>query len=148
MNLTMSDNKSVKANPQAKPSQRRKAANDSSLKGAEKASQKRKNSGVSAWQTFKEGRSMSLSFFKRNGWLILLAMAAVIWLISQRYSNQSRMEEIKNLEKELRRAESRKLDAKAEYMSLIRESRMRELMEKNNLTISYQEQPPYILNKE
>lgn len=109
---------------------------------------KRRKNRSGLWHTLKDGRSMSLTFFKRNGWLILLAMVAVIWLISQRYSNQSRMEEIRGLEKELRRAESRKLDAKADYMSLIRESRMRELMEQNNLTISYQEQPPYILSAE
>lgn len=122
-----------------KPAARRRTA----AKEPEKAPKKRRRSGL--WYTIKDGRSMSLTFFKRNGWLILLAMVAVIWLISQRYSNQSRMEEIKGLEKELRRAESRKLDAKAEYMSLIRESRMRQLMDSNNLRISYQEQPPYIL---
>lgn len=112
------------------------------------AAAKRRRKGTGVWYMVKNGRSMSLTFFKRNGWLIVLAMVAIIWLISQRYSNQSRMEEIRGLEKTLRRAESRKLDAKADYMSLIRESRMRELMERNNLTISYQEQPPYILPSE
>lgn len=121
-----------------RPQQRRRASDADS--GNKK---KRKRTGL--WYVIRDGRSMSLTFFKRNGWLILLAMVAVIWLISQRYSNQSRMEEIKGLEKELRRAESRQLDAKAEYMSLIRESRMRQLMDSNNLRISYQEQPPYIL---
>lgn len=126
------------SNSAAKSPRRRQRASESKQNG--------KKTGV--WRTIKDGRSMSLTFFRRNGWLILLVIVAVIWLISQRYTNQSRMEEIKSLQKELRRAESRKLDAKAEYMTLIRETRMRELMERNNLHISYQEQPPYILPAE
>lgn len=124
---------------------KKKASGSSKPQNDSKKDKKRKKKGNDVWYTIKSGQSMSLTFFKRNGWLILLVVVAVIWLISQRYSNKSRMEEIKALEKELRLSESKMLDAKAEYMSLIRESRMKELMESNNLRISYQEQPPYIL---
>lgn len=108
---------------------------------------RRRRKGLGAWYMLKDGRSMSLTFFRRNGWLILLAVVAVIWLISQRYSNQSRMEKIKSLEKELTRAESEKLDAKADYMSLIRETRMRELMQQKRLDLQYQETPPCVITK-
>lgn len=124
------------------PSPRRKSA---AKKAGQTPDRRRRHKGLGAWYMLKDGRSMSLSFFKRNGWLILMAMVAVIWLISQRYSNQSRMEHIKGLQKELRRAESEKLDAKADYMSLIRETEMRRLMKENNLNLDYQEQPPYVL---
>ncbi len=136
------DIKRVKSSGKGKASR----SGRSSKKKNTVAKRHKRKSGI--WNTVKDGRSMSLTFFKRNGWLIVLAMVAVIWLISQRYSNQSRMEEIRGLEKELRRAESRKLDAKADYMGLIRERRMREFMQLNNLRISYQEQPPEILPSE
>lgn len=131
------------------PKKERKKGVAKAKTGKESKTSKTKNvSTPGLWRTIRDGRSLSLTFFKRNGWLILLAMVAVIWLISQRYTNQSRMEEIKRLEKELRRAESAQLDAKADYMSLIRESKMRELMERNNLSISYQEQPPFVLSSD
>ncbi len=121
---------------------RRRAA----LTPEEKKRQRRKALGF--WYTFKDGRALSLAFFKRNAWLILLTMVALVWLMSQRYSNQSKMQEIKTLEKELRRAESDELDAKAEYMSLIRENEMRKLMDKAGLDLDYQEKPPYVVAAE
>lgn len=130
------------ATPTAK---RRGSTQATAAKKVKKGTARRRS--PNAWNRIRDGRSMSLTFFKHNGWLILLAMAAVIWLISQRYSNQSRMEQIKALEKELRRAESQKLDAKAEYMSLIRESEMRRLMQDKGLNLDYQERPPYTLTK-
>jgi hypothetical protein len=109
------------------------------------AAKRKKKNNRNLWRTFKDGRALSLSFFKRNGWLIILVMVAVIWLISQRYSNQSKMQQIKQLERELKHAESDKLDAKSDYMTLIRENEMRTLMRENHLDLDYQEQPPYII---
>lgn len=148
----MTDSKTISntGSKEAKPRKTRKTSARKKAKGkgdeALTAATRKKNFNL--WSTFRDGRSLSLTFFKRNGWLILLAMVAVIWLISQRYTNQSRMEEIKKLEKTLRKAQSQHLDAKAQYMSLIRESRMRELMKENGLELSYQEQPPYILSSD
>lgn len=90
---------------------------------------------------------MSLTFFRRNGWLILIVVVAAVWLTSQRYSNQTRMEKIKGLEEELTKAESQMLDAKSEYMGMIRETKMIELMKEKKLDLQYKEAPPYVITK-
>lgn len=108
---------------------------------------KKKKNNRNPWYTFKDGRSMSLTFFRRNGWLILIVVVAAVWLTSQRYSNQTRMEKIKGLEEELTKAESQMLDAKSEYMGMIRETKMIELMKEKKLDLQYKEAPPYIITK-
>lgn len=114
---------------------------------ARETGKRTRKQGLQAWHVFKDGRSVSLTFFRRNGWLIIISIVTVIWLMSQRYTNQSSMQNIKSLEKELRRSESEKLNAKAEYMSLIRETEMRKLMQRNRLNLDYQDRPPYILTE-
>lgn len=108
---------------------------------------KKKKNNRNPWFIFKDGRSMSLTFFRRNGWLILIVVVAAVWLTSQRYSNQTRMEKIKGLEEELTKAESQMLDAKSEYMGMIRETKMIELMKEKKLDLQYKEAPPYIITK-
>lgn len=108
---------------------------------------KKKKNNRNPWYTFKDGRSMSLTFFRRNGWLILIVVVAAVWLTSQRYSNQTRMEKIKGLEEELTKAESQMLDAKSEYMGMIRETKMIELMKEKKLDLQYKEAPPYVITK-
>ena len=58
------------------------------------------------------------------------------------------MLEIKNLTTELKHAESEKLQEKAAYMSLIRETEMKRLVENKGLGLQFQEQPPYELETE
>lgn len=97
--------------------------------------------------TLREGRPLSVDFFKRHAWFILIAMVAVIALIGQRYTNKSKMREIKSLDKELAFERSQQLNEKALYMSLIRENAMRDLLRKKNLDLDYQEQPPFELHR-
>lgn len=89
------------------------------------------------------GRSISVEFFKSNAWLILIIVVAVIALIGLRYKTKTKMEEIKRLNTELARAESDKLQAKSQYMSLIRETEMRRMVREKGLPLEFQEQPPY-----
>ena len=58
------------------------------------------------------------------------------------------MMEIKKLNIELKQAESSKLQEKAAYMSLIRESEMKRLVEDKGLGLQFQEQPPYEVDME
>ncbi len=91
------------------------------------------------------GRSLSIEFFRANAWLMFLFVVAIIALIGLRYKTKTKMGEIKQLTIELQRAESRKLQEKSLYMSLIRESEMVKMVREKNLNLEFQEQPPYEL---
>lgn len=89
------------------------------------------------------GRSISVDFFKNNAWLLVIIVVAVIALIGLRYQTKTKMQEIKKLNAELSRAESYKLQEKAAYMSLIRETEMRRMVREKGLSLEFQEQPPF-----
>lgn len=91
------------------------------------------------------GRSLSLEFFRHNAWLLMLIVVAIIALMGLRYKTKTKMEEIKMLTVELQRAQSSKLQEKAAYMSLIRETEMKKLVEEQKLGLQFQEYPPYEL---
>lgn len=91
------------------------------------------------------GQTVSLQFFKRNAWLLVSLLVAVVALMGLRYKTKTKMYEIRNLERELVKAESEKLREKASYMSLIRESEMQRMADERGLGLSFQEQPPYRL---
>lgn len=110
------------------------------------AKKKKENKGVYSWvNEFRYGRSISVEFFKSNAWLLLIIVVAVIGLIGLRYKTKTKMSEIKRLNTELARAESNKLQEKAAYMSLIRETEMRRMVREKGLPLEFQEQPPYEL---
>ena len=115
-------------------------------KGATEA--KPKGNGYSWVNELRYGRSISVEFFKSNAWLLLIFVVAVIALMGLRYKTKTRMEEIKRLNVELQRAESAKLQEKASYMSLIRETEMRRLVKEKGLPLEFQEAPPYQLETE
>lgn len=89
------------------------------------------------------GQSISIEFFRKNAWLLVLLLVLTLSLMGIRYRTKTRMLEITRLEKELNQAESEKLHEKASYMSLIRETEMMRLVQKNGLGLQFQEQPPY-----
>lgn len=109
---------------------------------------KPKGNGYSWVNELRYGRSISVEFFKSNAWLLLIFVVAVIALMGLRYKTKTRMEEIKRLNVELQRAESAKLQEKASYMSLIRETEMRRLVKEKGLPLEFQEAPPYQLETE
>lgn len=97
---------------------------------------------------FRYGRSISVEFFKNNAWLLVIIVVSIIALIGLRYKTKTKMSEIKKLNTELARAESEKLQEKAAYMSLIRETEMRRMVQEKGLPLEFQEQPPYeIINE-
>lgn len=91
------------------------------------------------------GRSLSLEFFRHNAWLLMLFVVAIIALMGLRYKTKTKMEEIKRLTVELQRAQSSKLQEKAAYMSLVRESEMKKLVDQQGLGLQFQEYPPFEL---
>lgn len=90
----------------------------------------------------RDGRTISIEFFKRNAWLLLVIMTAIISVMGLRYRTKTRMSEIKQLNVELQRAESEKLQEKASYMTLIRETELTKMMSEKKLGLRYQEEPP------
>lgn len=83
------------------------------------------------------GQSLSVEFFKRNAWLLMILIMAMLSLMGLRYKTKTRMEEIKRLTTELQIAESSKLQEKAAYMSLIRETEMKRLVEEKGLGLQF-----------
>ena len=98
-------------------------------------------------RTVGEGRLLSVEFFRRHAWLILIAVVVVLGLIGQRYTNQSKRQQIKRLEAELATVKSEQVACKSAYMSLIRENEMRRLLRENHIDLDYQEQPPFVITR-
>ncbi len=99
-------------------------------------------------EDLREGRAVSLEFFKRNAWMIIAIITALIGVMGLRYRTKTRMSEIKQLHRELQRAESEKLHEKAWYMTLIRETELTRLMNEKKLGLRYQEEPPVVIEYE
>lgn len=99
-------------------------------------------------QDVRYGQSLSLEFFRQNAWLLMLFVVAIIALMGLRYKTKTKMEEIRALNIELQRAQSSKLQEKAGYMSLIRETEMKKLVDEKRLGLEFQENPPFELEVE
>lgn len=107
---------------------------------------KKKNHNNQRWVSdFYYGRTLSMEFFRTNAWLLIIFVVIVLALMGLRYDTKTKMKEIKNLTTELERAQSYKLQEKAAYMSLIRETEMKKLVEEKGLGLEFQEIPPYTL---
>lgn len=114
----------------------------------EKNKKQKKNPGGSSWvNELRYGRSLSVEFFKQNAWLLLIIVVSMLALMGLRYKTKTKMAEIKKLNIELQRAESEKLQEKASYMSLIRETEMKKMVHERGLNLEFQEQPPYELSE-
>ncbi len=97
----------------------------------------------SIMRDLRSGRTISYEIFRRNAWLMVALIIVVLSLIGMRYKTKTNMQVIKQLEIELERAKSLKISEKAQYMTLIRESEMKELVRKRRLNLEYQDKPPY-----
>lgn len=124
-------------------------------KGTDETKKKKKGFGSAVTSQVKrnteelrEGRAVSLEFFKRNAWMIIAIITALIGVMGLRYRTKTRMSEIKVLNRELQRAESEKLHEKAWYMTLIRETELTRLMTEKRLGLRFQEEPPIVIECE
>lgn len=87
------------------------------------------------------GQSVSLDTFRRNAWVLVPVILILIALMGLRYKTKSKMEQIRTLNTELQRSESAKLQEKAQYMSLIRETEMLRMVEEKHLGLVFREEP-------
>lgn len=109
---------------------------------------KRKGLGGSSWvQDIRYGQSLSVDFFRKNAWLLVILLVVILSLIGLRYKTKTKMQEIKLLTDKLELAESEKLQEKAAYMSLIRETEMKRMVAEKKLGLIFQEQPAYELEE-
>ena len=99
-------------------------------------------------EDLRDGRAVSIEFFKRNAWMIIAIITSIIAVMGLRYRTKTRMSEIKQLSRELERAESEKLHEKAWYMTLIRETELTRLTTEKRLGLRYQEEPPVVIECE
>ena len=121
-------------------------------KGTEEKNKKKRGFGATVTNTVKrntedlrDGRAVSIEFFKRNAWILIAILTALIAVMGLRYRTKTRMTEIKQLNRQLERAESEKLHEKAWYMTLIRETELTRLTTERRLGLRYQEEPPVVI---
>lgn len=113
-------------------------------KKEDKKAGKKRGFGSSSWvQDIRYGQSLSVDFFRKNAWLLVILLVVILSLIGLRYKTKTKMREIKVLTEKLELAESEKLQEKAAYMSLIRETEMRRMVAEKHLGLIFQEQPPF-----
>ena len=120
---------------------------DPASEGQEKKKKKKKKKAT--WmQDIYYGRALSAELFRSNAWFLIAFVAVVLALMGLRYDTKTKMKEIKRLTTELERAESSKLQEKAAYMSLIRETEMERLIQEKGMRLEHREAPPYELTLE
>ncbi|MCM1021300.1 MAG: FtsL-like putative cell division protein [Muribaculum sp.] len=90
-----------------------------------------------------QGRILSSDFFLNHWKSIILALFMVLIYINNRYQCATRMEQIRRLEQRLEIVETERIRERSQYMSRIRESSMQQMVEKMNLQLAVQDQPPY-----
>lgn len=90
-----------------------------------------------------QGRLVSGRFFARHWLKIFLVLVMILVYITNRYSSQRAMEEIRVLNNRLAVVQSESFRVRGEYMSRIRESALRRQIEESGLDLAVQNQPPY-----
>lgn len=97
---------------------------------------------------FFRGQLISSDFFARN-WLWILATIIVILVyITNKYNCQTKMEEIRRLDRELEVVKTERVRVRSRYMSRIRESAMHQLVDSLHLNLKTQERPPFKIKSE
>lgn len=102
---------------------------------------KRKSTFGKIVEDVRFGQSVSLDAFRRNAWVLVPVIVVVLALMGLRYKTKSKMEQIRTLNTELQRSQSAKLQEKAQYMSLIRETEMMRMVEEKKLGLIFREEP-------
>ncbi len=92
------------------------------------------------------GRGLSADFFARNWMSVFLAVIMLLSYITNRYQCRIKQEDIIDLKSELNVVATERIRVRGEYMSKVRESSMRELIDEKNLDLQVQECPPFKLS--
>lgn len=89
------------------------------------------------------GQLLTVDFFKRHWWKILVAVGMVVVYISTKYQCQTRMVAIDKLKTELEIVKNQSITERSRYMGSTRESAMQELVDTLHLNLKKQDQPPF-----
>lgn len=92
------------------------------------------------------GQIISSDFFSRHWPWCVLAVCIVMAYISAKYDCQTKMEEIRRLERELEVVKTERVRARSRYMSRTRESSMNHLVDSLHLNLHVQDTPPFKLS--
>lgn len=93
------------------------------------------------------GQLVSGAFFARYWIQVVLFMALMLVQITNRYSTQREMEQIRQLTERLRVVQTESMRVRGEYMSRIRESSMRQRLDTLGIDLAVQQKPPYHIKK-
>lgn len=94
-----------------------------------------------------EGRLVSAELFARHWLKIFVLLAMVLVYITNRYSCQRSMEQIRQLHNRLDIVQTESYRIRGEYMGRIRESQMRQQLDTLGLDLAVQSRPPYHISK-
>lgn len=90
-----------------------------------------------------QGRLISGAFFARYWLQIFVIISMVLVYITNRYSCQRSMEQIRTLNNRLDIVQTESYRVRGMYMGRIRESSMREMLDTLGFDLDVQNQPPY-----
>lgn len=91
------------------------------------------------------GTILTEDFFLKNTRFMLTVFVIIVLYISNRYSCIDKMSQIVSLQRELKDAKFESLTISSELTSLSRQSRVQNLVEKNNLGLETSREPVYSL---
>jgi len=93
------------------------------------------------------GTVLTEDFFWKNARFFITVFIIIVLYISNRYSCIEKMASIENLQRELKDAKYESLTISAKLISVSRESKVEELVQKNGVDISLTEEPTYKIEK-
>lgn len=99
-------------------------------------------------RTVLRGRVLSSDIFSRHWLFIVTLMVVVMIYITDKYENQTSMEEIRRLNGVLEVAKTECVRARSTFMSRTRESHMQHLVDSLSLGLYVQDRPPYQLTSD
>lgn len=91
------------------------------------------------------GQVVSSDFFARNWVAMMLIVAMILVYIAGKYTCQTKMEQVRRLNRELETVRAERIRAKSEYMGKIRESAMQGMVDTLHLGLRIQEYPPFVI---
>lgn len=94
------------------------------------------------------GQIVSSDFFARNWMAMLLVVVMILVYIAGKYTCQTKMEQVRSLQRELETVRTERIRARSDYMGRIRESAMQEMVDTLRLGLCVREYPPYIVEAE
>lgn len=107
----------------------------------------RNSKGGSVASRIVRGKVFSSAFFARHWLPVLIGVVVVLTYITGKYINQTRMETINKLNRELEIVKAERVRVRSEYMGRTCESSMQQLVDSVIPGLAVQDRPPYTVEK-